>query len=121
MKEASMPEIRVLFVPWNQLSWTQLQSNDFLHPYDGYEYYQKNQDWLNYERKRQLSIKQEHMADLGAVRQAFIRGPGVKLLAAQVRTTPWFQKMIREWYEVWYTGHEDALLRSLGGGHVYIC
>jgi len=115
-----MPEIRVLFVPWNKLSKAQLQSNDFLHPHEGYEYYQKNQDWLNYERKRQLSIKQEHMADLGAVRQEFNRGPGPKPLAAQVRSTPWFQKMMREWYEVWYTGQEDALLRSLGDGQVYV-
>jgi hypothetical protein len=120
MKEASMPEIRVLFVPWNKLSSAQLQSNDYLHPHDGYEYYKKNQDWLSYERKRQLSIKQEHTAELAAVRQEFNRGPGPKPIAKQVRSTPWFQKMMREWYEVWYMGQEGPLLRSLGDGHVYI-
>src|SRR5690606_3169168 len=62
-----------------------------------------------------------HRKDFDEVREAmFTLGPDSRKKLKEVRTSDWFRKMMRQWYEVWYTGAEDPLLRSLGDGQIYI-
>src|SRR5690606_9168769 len=116
-----MAEIRVLFVPWKKLSEAEMADKSMRElALINDEYVFKNEKWLAYEARRSREIKAEHSEDFDEVRKAMRKGPGPHPEIEKVRSAPWFRKMMRKWYEVWYTGAEDPLLRSLGDGHIYI-
>ena len=116
-----MAEIRVLFVPWKKLSEAEMADKSMRElALINDEYVFKNEKWLAYEARRSREIKAEHSEDFDEVRKAMRKGPGPHPEIEKVRSAPWFRKMMRQWYEVWYTGAEDPLLRSLGDGHIYI-